>query len=109
MKLSTFFLLSVFSAVIALGLQIAARGQIYEGAHRRAKSLEAAALQHVKAEPDAEADRHSRIGQTLCYIGLAFTVCGFICFITARYHRESGWYLILAGLLLLGILTPLLL
>lgn len=66
-------------------------------------------MQHVKVERDPEAARYSAMARTLRYIGFAFTLSGVVFFISALYRRECGWYLILLGLLFLGIFTPMLL
>jgi len=109
MKPNVFFLFSVLLAIVAFGFQVAARGALDKGMHLRAKTIAAALAQQTKVEADPEALRYYAAERTLRYIGFACTSLGVACYIAALYRHERGWYLILTGLLFLGIFTPMLL
>jgi hypothetical protein len=102
-KSNTFFWLSILSAIAAFVLQTAAYGMMDEGSKLKAKSIEAAMMNHAKVQPNPEATTYFAKARILRYIGLSFTGFGFICLLAALYRNEHGWYLILVGLLCFGL------
>jgi Flp pilus assembly protein TadB len=104
-----FYVLAVVLAVIALFLQCLAKSEMEERSRIRSEKIQTVVKQHPKVEPDTNLRPSYAAERTLRNIGFVFTGFGIVCAFTAANRGERGWYLILTGLLFIGVFVTMLL